>query len=69
MKKSGVVQVGVGGFGLRWLQALHGMREFLRAIAERRGPDTSGADNLMSLAMVMKGLEPSDKGRRVAIRV
>ena len=40
------------------------MREFLRAISQGRQPDTSGADNLHSIAMVFKAVESFKKGGR-----
>lgn len=42
--------------------------EFRRAVKENRQPETSGKDNLASLAMVFAAIESSKKGRSVELR-
>ena len=42
--------------------------EFRRAIRENRQPETSGKNNLASLAMVFAAIESSKKGRAVELR-
>ena len=41
--------------------------EFRRAIREKRQPETSGKDNLASLAMVFAAIESSKRGRAVEV--
>lgn len=42
--------------------------DFVECVAEGRTPETSGADNIKSLAMVFGAIESAEKQQRVAIR-
>lgn len=43
--------------------------EFWKSIVEKREPETSGKDNLKSLAMVFKSLESIKKGKKIKITI
>jgi predicted dehydrogenase len=45
------------------------IQDFVAAIRNGSTPETSGADNLKSLAMVFGAIESSEAGRRVPIRI
>jgi predicted dehydrogenase len=45
------------------------IREFVEAVRDGTMPETNGADNLKSLAMVLGAIESAEAGRRVAIRI
>jgi predicted dehydrogenase len=44
------------------------IQDFVVAVRDGTTPETSGADNLKSLAMVFGAIESSESGRRVPIR-
>jgi len=44
------------------------IKDFMRAIETGTEPETRGADNIKSLAMVFGAIESAEAGRRVAIR-
>jgi len=43
------------------------IKDFMRAIETGTEPETRGADNIRSLAMVFGAIESAETGRRVAI--
>ncbi|TIV93752.1 MAG: gfo/Idh/MocA family oxidoreductase, partial [Mesorhizobium sp.] len=43
------------------------IQDFMRAIETGTEPETRGADNIKSLAMVFGAIESAETGRRVAI--
>ncbi len=43
------------------------MQDFLVAVAEGSAPETRGADNILSLAMVFGAIESAETGRHVPI--
>ena len=45
------------------------MQDFIAAIENGAEPETAGADNIKSLAMVLGAIESAETGRRVAITI